>query len=157
MNLALDNVEAAHEFAGQVAAAIRDTPLVIYLSGELGAGKTTLVRGILAALGVAATVKSPSYTLLEPYRINGREAWHMDLYRLASADELEALGMRDFEPDENFLFVEWPERGTGFLPGADLVLALAYDGQGRRVQIAADSAVGKAVLGKLEDYIRARA
>ena len=90
--------------------------LIVYLKGDLGAGKTTLVRGFLRGLGYKGTVKSPTYTLIEPYRIAGKSICHLDLYRLADAEELEYLGVRDLLQEETVLLIEWPERGEGVLP-----------------------------------------
>ncbi len=109
---------------------------VIYLQGELGAGKTTLVRGLLGALGVGGRVKSPTYTLLEPYELaGGRLAVHLDLYRLGAAEELEYLGLRELAQPGNLLLVEWPERGAGHLPPPDLRVILSHHGEARRARL----------------------
>lgn len=103
----------------------------VFLKGELGVGKTTLVRGLLRALGHAGAVKSPTFTLVEPYELNGWRIYHLDLYRLASPDELEYLGVRDYFDGQGVCLVEWPERGAGVLPEADLLIELSYlEGQG---------------------------
>ncbi|HLQ12050.1 MAG TPA: tRNA (adenosine(37)-N6)-threonylcarbamoyltransferase complex ATPase subunit type 1 TsaE [Steroidobacteraceae bacterium] len=124
-------------------------PLIVYLQGELGAGKTTLARGLLRALGVTGVVRSPSYTLLESYESAGRRLFHLDLYRLKGASELAMLGWRDeLRPGALFL-IEWPERAAEALPPADLKLALSILGVGRRVRLEGMSASGAAWLAAL--------
>lgn len=118
---------------------------LLWLEGDLGAGKTTLVRGLLRALGHAGSVKSPTYTLVEPYDVAGRRLYHLDLYRLADPEELEFIGVRELGrelAEGATVVVEWPVRGSGFLPPPDLVVALAVDGEGRRAQLEARSARG---------------
>jgi tRNA threonylcarbamoyladenosine biosynthesis protein TsaE len=100
--------------------------LVIGIEGELGAGKTTLVGGILAALGVTGAIRSPTYTLIEPYEAAGLQLYHIDLYRLNSAREVEALGIRDLLDPRAVLLIEWPSRGAGALPTEDLSVAIEY-------------------------------
>jgi tRNA threonylcarbamoyladenosine biosynthesis protein TsaE len=102
--------------------------LVIGIEGELGAGKTTLVGGILAALGVTGAIRSPTYTLIEPYEAAGLQLYHIDLYRLNSAREVEALGIRDLLDVRAVLLIEWPSRGAGALPTEDLSVAIEYQG-----------------------------
>jgi tRNA threonylcarbamoyladenosine biosynthesis protein TsaE len=118
---------AATEAAGAaLGRATADRPgLVVYLRGELGAGKTTLARGWLRALGAAGAIRSPTYTLVEPYELNGRSTLHLDLYRLNDPAELEQLGLLDTPPDRSLWLVEWPERGGGRLPRADLDIVLS--------------------------------
>ena len=106
--------------------------VVVWLEGDLGAGKTTLARGLLRALGVTGSVRSPTYTLVEPYRTPaGPAVFHLDLYRLADPEELEMLGYRELLEGGSLLLVEWPQRGRGWLPAADLVLVLGAEGDGR--------------------------
>jgi tRNA threonylcarbamoyladenosine biosynthesis protein TsaE len=120
----------------QVARALADSNgCMIHLHGELGAGKTTLVRCILQTLGVTGRVKSPTYTLVEPYELGDKTAYHLDLYRLADPEELEFLGIRDYMVPNTILFVEWPERGEGVLPPADVHIRINYEGAGRKVLI----------------------
>lgn len=124
-------------------------PLVIGLRGELGAGKTTLVRGFLRALGVTGTVRSPTFTLLESYSTGSLEIAHLDLYRVESPGEVEPLGVRELvEPGRVFL-IEWPERGQGALPPADLEAELSVANPGRRIAIRALSTAGKRVLSRV--------
>ena len=116
---------------------------VLFLRGELGAGKTTFARALLRALGVGERVKSPTYSLLERYTVNGRAAFHLDLYRIADAGELEWLGLDELDGREALVLVEWPERGVGALPAPDLEVALEHDGAGRRVYLTPVSGRGQ--------------
>lgn len=120
--------------------------VLITLQGELGAGKTTLVRGLLHGLGHQGTVKSPTYTLVEPYEVGDRRVYHFDLYRLGAAEELDDIGLRDYLDAEALCLVEWPERGAGRLPASDLHVVLSYAGAGRTASLAAHSARGQALL-----------
>ena len=108
---------------------------VVYLRGELGAGKTTLVRGYLRALGYEGSVKSPTYTLVEPYEIEGFSIAHLDLYRVTDPVELEYIGLEDVLRDVSLTFIEWPERGEGFLPAPDLIIDLEIQGTDRIAQL----------------------
>ncbi|MBE7566883.1 tRNA (adenosine(37)-N6)-threonylcarbamoyltransferase complex ATPase subunit type 1 TsaE [Acidithiobacillus thiooxidans] len=106
-------------------------PAVIYLEGDLGVGKTTLAQGILRALGVTQSIKSPTYTLLETYETKSGLAHHLDLYRLNDPEELEFIGIRDYLATPALWLIEWPERGKGHLPGADLKLHLHIQADAR--------------------------
>lgn len=121
----------------------------LYLHGDLGAGKTTLTRGVLRAYGHKGAVKSPTYTLIEPYELDGRRVYHLDLYRLGDPEELEFIGGRDVFADDALCVVEWPARGAGWLPPADLDLTLEVAGAGRRARLASATARGEALLGEL--------
>lgn len=112
---------------------------VIYLSGELGAGKTTFARAMLAALGVSTRIKSPTYSLVESYAVGELAIHHLDLYRIAAADEVEWLGLRDLGVGNHLLLIEWPERAAGALPKPDLTVRLAHSEPGRDLQIEAKS------------------
>lgn len=118
------------EAFGAALAAVLPRQAVIFLVGELGAGKTTLVRGILRGFGWTGAVKSPTYTLLEPYELQQRNVYHFDLYRLADAEELEYLGMRELIGAGVLLF-EWPERVEGALPAADITVNIEHLQAGR--------------------------
>lgn len=118
----------------------------IYLHGELGAGKTTWVRGFLRTLGVSTHVKSPTFTVVEPYEISGRYAYHFDLYRIVAAEELELLGVRDYFAPQHIVLVEWPEQGAGVLPEADVHVYLRHAGNARMLSLRAASARGQALL-----------
>jgi tRNA threonylcarbamoyladenosine biosynthesis protein TsaE len=117
-------------------------PRVLWLSGELGSGKTTLAAAVLAALGVTEAVRSPTYALIETYPIAQRLAVHVDLYRLQGADELRQLGLRDYLIDQTLLVVEWPERAQQALPRPDLALTLEFEGDGRRCHAQSSTDVG---------------
>ncbi len=108
---------------------------LITLHGELGAGKTTLVRGLLHSQGYSGVVKSPTYTLVEPYQLNGRDIYHFDLYRLADPEELEYMGIRDYLRPDSLCLVEWPEKAGGILPKADLQVFIRYAGTERQAEL----------------------
>lgn len=112
---------------------------LIHLNGSLGAGKTTLARGLLRATGVVGPIRSPTYTLMEPYEINGLEIIHLDLYRLAEADELLSLGLEDYSPERCWWLVEWPERGGDYLPAATLTVGLEVAPVGRLARLQAEA------------------
>lgn len=119
---------------------------LVFLHGPLGAGKTTLVRGLLRAAGHAGAVKSPTYTLVEEYRIDGRNIFHFDLYRLSDPEELEWVGIRDYLEQGGLCLIEWPEMGRGVLPEPDLELFLSPHGNGRVLEIKTRADALKKVL-----------
>ncbi len=126
----------------RLADALRGQGGVVLLRGALGAGKTTLVRGLLRALGVAGAVRSPTYTLVEPYETPDTRVLHVDLYRLADATEIEGLGIREALDGGTLLLVEWPERAPDALPPADLELTLAHAGEHRTLVATAMTPLG---------------
>jgi tRNA threonylcarbamoyladenosine biosynthesis protein TsaE len=148
----LPDAEATDSLGARLAQALPERA-VVYLHGDLGAGKSTLARALLRALGVTGTIRSPTYTLVEQYvlpnrgLLEGGLALHLDLYRIGNPGELEFLGL---DPaDARLWLVEWPERGRGSLPGADLEIALAVEGQGRHCRLLPNTAAGAAWVGGL--------
>jgi len=148
MRIRLDG-EAAQVAFGRQLAAFLHPPLVIYLRGDLGTGKTTLTRGVLRGLGHTDTVRSPTYTLLEPYDLEAMRLYHLDLYRLGDPEELEYLGLRDLLDGNSLLLVEWPERGGDLLPPPDLTVQIQHAGEGRILELVAGSSRGEALEAQL--------
>jgi tRNA threonylcarbamoyladenosine biosynthesis protein TsaE len=154
----LPDPAATAAFGAVLARAIVATPspvLVLHLEGDLGAGKTSLVRGLLAGLGHTGRVPSPTYTLVEPYQLGRFRVLHVDLYRLRDPAELEDLGLRDeltagAEGTTGLLLAEWPARGGDRLPAADMVVAMAVAGTGRTIRLEPRSPAG----GVLRDEVR---
>lgn len=148
----LHSLGATRKLAAELAAIVDAG--VIYLQGDLGAGKTELVRAWLRALGVVGTVRSPTYTLVEPYELGGRRLFHLDLYRLSDAEELEYLGLRDWAgAADTTLLVEWPERGAGVLPAADLHLGFDILPTCRIIHLQACSERAEAWLQSIETTV----
>ncbi len=141
----LADAQATEAFGARLAECCRGG-LLVFLHGDLGAGKTTLVRGFLRAAGCSGPVKSPTYTLVEPYSSQRGSFYHLDLYRLSDPEELEWIGVRDLFDARQVCLIEWPEQGAGFLPAADLHVYLRPANSGRRVQLVAASARGERVL-----------
>jgi tRNA threonylcarbamoyladenosine biosynthesis protein TsaE len=144
----LADEDATRAFGARFAEALSDG-LVVYLRGELGAGKTSFARAVLTALGVGERIKSPTYSLVEGYQARGRPAWHLDLYRIADPGELEWLGLDALSDPAALILVEWPERGRTALPAPDLELELAYKGSGRSARLRPRTPRGERVLARL--------
>lgn len=124
-------------------------PCTLYLQGGLGTGKTTLARGILRGFGHTGTVRSPTYTLLEPYEFAAIRLYHLDLYRLGDPEELEYLGLRDLLDGQSLILVEWPEQGQGALPPPDLTIRIKHADEARSLDLTAHGACGTALASHL--------
>ncbi len=124
--------------------------VVVLLRGELGAGKTTLARGLLRGLGVTGSIRSPTFAVLKPHETTHARVVHLDLYRLTSATDLEQLGLGDYDEGGTLWLVEWPERGSGALPPADLELLLVAAAQSHRIDLHSCSELGRDWLARLE-------
>lgn len=125
---------ATEQFGAKLFSVLPEKAL-IFLHGDLGAGKTTLVRGFLRAAGVSGAIKSPTYALIEEYDISERKIFHFDLYRLAEPDELEWIGIDDYFNQNALCFIEWSSKGAGVLPEADIVISLTSQDNGRVLEI----------------------
>lgn len=126
----LNNAEDTERF-GAALWELVPSKCLIFLNGDLGAGKTTLVRGFLRAAGFTGAVKSPTYTLVEEYTIGSRKVFHFDLYRVVDPEELEWIGIRDYLAQNSVCFIEWPDMGKGFLPEPDSIITLLTENFGR--------------------------
>ena len=149
MRIRLYGQAAQIAFGQRIAVHLRP-PCTLYLQGDLGTGKTTLVRGILRGLGHIGPVRSPTYTLIEPYELGAMCLCHLDLYRLGDPEELEYLGLRDLLDGRSLLLVEWPERGRGVLSSPDLVVHIEHAGEARSLDLAAHGLCGRV----LEAHLR---
>ena len=144
--------EAATVASGYAIGRALTSGAVVFLVGELGAGKTTFTRGALRALGHAGSVKSPTYTLCEAYDLaNSEQFCHLDLYRLSDPEELEFLGIRDYIASGAMLFIEWPSKGEGWLPTPDLQVALVDSNNGRELTITVLTDNGEAVVTRMDE------
>ena len=147
--------EPQTQAVGRLLAPQLSAPLLCFFRGELGAGKTSMIRAILQSIGIQGSIKSPSYTLIEPYEIDHTHIYHMDLYRLGSPDELDWLGIRDYLHEKSICLIEWPERGAGSLPNADLEFDLSYQGDGRQLILRSQSFRGEQIIKQfMKDYER---
>jgi tRNA threonylcarbamoyladenosine biosynthesis protein TsaE len=147
--LLIRSEQEMRDFGARLIAAC-DRGGVITLSGDLGTGKTTLVRGALQSLGVDSGVRSPTYTLVEYYPFDDFAVAHFDLYRLGDAEELEYLGYRDYLNPQTLCLIEWPERAAGYLNAFDIAVELDYDPEGRSLSLTAGSDWGREVLSRLD-------
>ena len=150
MHLFLNSTEDT-ELLGARFSTVLTPGCVLYLYGELGTGKTTLARGLLRGLGHLGIVKSPTFTLLENYQLRDWSLFHWDLYRLEDPEELEYLGLRDQLDGEAIILVEWPERGEGKLPAADVKVTLSYYGEQRSCLLKGCSLTGDKIIATLSD------
>lgn len=148
-SLFLDSEVTLEAFAAKMAKS-SNLDLVIFLQGNLGAGKTTFARGFLRGCGYQGLVKSPTYTLVEPYLLeDDKRVYHFDLYRLADGEELEFAGVRDYFDGQSVSLIEWPEKAGAYLPEPDIICQLEYQGQGRQINVSAMTARGNEVVLRL--------
>jgi tRNA threonylcarbamoyladenosine biosynthesis protein TsaE len=145
----LPDEAATISFACRLAAALPDATggLTLLLRGDLGAGKSTFARALIRALGHSGAVPSPTYTLVEPYELPGGPVYHVDLYRIASEEELRYLGWTEL--DAGFRVVEWPDRAPGITAGADLALTLEYREAGRDAELSGLSEAGRVIVARM--------
>lgn len=148
MKIQLPDEQATLDFGAKLAKLMPEKG-VVFLHGPLGAGKTTLVRGFLHALGHMGSTKSPTYTIVEPYEIETRQIYHFDLYRIADPEELEYLGFRDYLDENCLCLIEWPEKGLHFLPEADLEMSLNYEGEARSIKLKVNNPLWKQSINNL--------
>jgi tRNA threonylcarbamoyladenosine biosynthesis protein TsaE len=154
LTLEIASEQAMNALGIEIAATIvqLSAPLVVFLYGDLGAGKTTLSRGVLRGLGHVGAVKSPTYTLVEPYESEIGRVFHFDLYRLKDPEELEHMGFRDYLAEARLCLLEWPENGRGFLPQPDLTVKIAPSAEGRCVTLQASNKMGQLLVDGVKTF-----
>ena len=130
----LNSAEETEQFGAELFKTV-PSKCLIFLYGDLGARKTTMVRGFLRAAGYKGVVKSPTYTLVEDYTIAGRKIFHFDLYRVVDPEELKWIGIRDYFDQDSVCFIEWPDKGKGFLPEPDIIITLKEQGLARSLNM----------------------
>ncbi len=150
MHIFLADDSASIALGQQLAHLIPNEQFSIHLEGQLGAGKTTLSRGFIQALGHKGNVKSPTYTLVEQYHLNHRDVYHFDLYRLSDPEELDYLGLDDYFSNNTLCLIEWPQKGGAYLPTPDLTITLNYQQQSRQAEIVAHTEKGQTVYKNLK-------
>ena len=154
MNLLLANEQATLNLGQRLAERCPEHAFTIHLEGNLGAGKTTLTRGFLTAFGHKGHVKSPTYTLVEPYEFNARPVFHFDLYRLADPEELDYLGLDDYLTGSAICLIEWPLQAGNMLPEPDLLINLSYIDKAREAKLNAMTPAGKSMLSAVENSVK---
>ncbi|HDR1051742.1 tRNA (adenosine(37)-N6)-threonylcarbamoyltransferase complex ATPase subunit type 1 TsaE [Pasteurella multocida] len=149
----IPNETAMCQFGRHIVEAINNihtnNAITVYLNGDLGAGKTTLSRGIIQALGHRGNVKSPTYTLVEEYHLPTKTVYHFDLYRLSDPEELEFMGIRDYFNANCLCLIEWAEKGQGILSEADLLINIQYVDHARNLELIANSPQGEHIIAQL--------
>jgi tRNA threonylcarbamoyladenosine biosynthesis protein TsaE len=151
MQILLEDEQKMQVFGEKIAQVIGqiNAPLLILLNGDLGAGKTTLSRGILNGLGHRGSVKSPTYTLVEPYDLEIGKVFHFDLYRLVDPEELYDIGFNDYLSESQLCMIEWPDKGGSLLPKADISMQINSNGTGRQVILTAQTSLGSQCVNEL--------
>ena len=149
MLLQIDTPESMEAFGARLGVAIAQVNCTVWFEGELGAGKTTIIRGLLHGRGHQGGVKSPTYTLVEPYELATGRVAHFDLYRIADPEELDYIGLRDYLQDYPLCLFEWPEKAAGMLPEPDIRIRIDYAGQGRVLRLSAGSKNGEKILNQI--------
>lgn len=149
-SIALADEVATLDLGARIAKLCPEQQFTIHLEGELGAGKTTLCRGLLRELGHQGIVKSPTYTLVEQYNLAHRTIFHFDLYRLTDPEELDYIGLDDYMNSNSLCLIEWPQQGGNYLPSPDIIIKLQYDENCRQASILACSDAGALLSTKLD-------